>query len=92
MEEQKKTMAAETLEQRRDNLLQDGSSLTQDISNEIDASRSLKVSLWEAFRQSSIKDLDERFKLLSYRVKVGCCWFGGHPLTLIQPSFRTPWD
>ena len=23
---------------------------------------------------------------------LGCCWFGGHPLTLIRPSFRTPWD
>jgi hypothetical protein len=25
-------------------------------------------------------------------LKVGCCWFSGHPLTLIRPSFRTPWD
>ena len=23
---------------------------------------------------------------------VACCRFGGHPLTLIQPSLRTPWD
>jgi hypothetical protein len=23
---------------------------------------------------------------------VGCCWFSGHPLTLIRPAFRTPWD
>ena len=23
---------------------------------------------------------------------MGCCWFGGHPPTLIQASFRTPWD
>jgi hypothetical protein len=23
---------------------------------------------------------------------MGCCWFSGHPLTLIRPAFRTPWD
>src|SRR5438034_8881765 len=23
---------------------------------------------------------------------LGCCWFSGHPLTLIRPAFRTPWD
>lgn len=62
-------MAAETLEQRRDNLLRDGSYLRQNLSNEIDASRGFKVGLWEAFMQSGIQALDERFKSFLYRVK-----------------------
>jgi hypothetical protein len=37
---------------------------------------------------SALQTLGSFYELFS----VGCCWFGGHPLTLIQPSFRTPWD
>ena len=37
---------------------------------------------------------DDHFecKAEPYRIEdeLGCCRFGGHPLTLIQPSFRTP--
>jgi hypothetical protein len=36
---------------------------------------------------------DSQLSFLPYGFDIlGCCWFSGHPLTLIRPSFRTPWD
>ena len=50
----------------------------------------------QAEARYAIAEYIERFynrqrlhQALSY---LGCCWFGGHPLTLIRPAFRTPWD
>jgi hypothetical protein len=36
--------------------------------------------------------IDVKGKLAEYFLDLGCCWFSGHPLTLIRPSFQTPWD
>lgn len=37
-------------------------------------------------------DLKVDFVMMKEDGSMGCCWFSGHPLTLIRPSFRTPWD
>ena len=58
-----------------------------------DFDKALSIYDWEIKSSEVVIDMSQcltaNYQALAL-VVLGCCRFGGHPLTLIQPSFRTP--